>query len=323
MPGEGAAVKLSLCIPTYNREKFLTGALSSIAGVLEKSSLPIEVCVSDNASTDSTAAVVAEAQKRMPIKYRRNPENLGVARNILAAVAMAEGEFSWLLGDDDRLLPQALERLAALMKASPRADHFFVNSQSEPGGPPFSKWTESGPRPFLELVDPRISFDFLVGMFLSIFRTRLWRENLDALDEKSLHDPRTFSTLDNMAPHVKIFAKAFARSETYLCAEPLTVNLSGAREWAPLYPLVKSVRLVEALEEYRKRGLPLLQYLRCKNYALNTFLPDLANILVHGERTGAAFINPARLLLSNAWYPNFYLSPFYYAGRKLRQACAR
>lgn len=323
MPAEGAAVKLSLCIPTYNRAKFLSGALSSIAEVRAKSSLSIEVCVSDNASTDATAQVVADAQKLMPIKYRKNPENQGVARNILAAVAMAEGEFSWLLGDDDRLLPNALERLSALFQAAPRADHFFVNSQSEPGGPPFSSWTRSGSLRFLELVDPKISFDFLVGMFLSVFRTRLWRENLDALDQAALHDARVFSSLDNMAPHVKIFAKAFAQSESYLCAEPLTVNLSGAREWAPLYPLVKSVRLVEALEEYRKHGLPFLQYVRCRNAALNTFLPDLANILVHGESKGAAFVKPGRLLLSNFPYPNFYLSPFYYAGRKLRQKWAR
>ena len=323
MPSEGAAVKLSLCIPTYTRAKFLSGALSSIADALAKSSLRIEVCVSDNASTDSTAQVVAEAQTLMPIKYRRNAENQGVARNILASVSMAEGEFSWLLGDDDRLLPSALERLSGLFAAAPRADHFFVNSQSEPGGPPFSSWTRSGPTPFLELVDPRISFDFLVGMFLSVFRTRLWRENLDALDQAALHDPRVFSSLDNMAPHVKIFAKAFAKSESYLYAEPLTVNLSGAREWAPLYPLVKSVRLVEALEEYRKNGLPFLRYVRCRNVALNTFLPDLANILINGERKGASFVSPARLLLSNCWYPNFYLSPFYYAGRKLRQSWAR
>ena len=57
-------------------------------------------------------------------------------------------------------------------------------------------------------MDPRISFDFLVGMFLSVFRTRLWRENLDALDQAALHDPRVFSSLDNMAPHVKVFSGA-------------------------------------------------------------------------------------------------------------------
>lgn len=314
-------MKLSLCVPTYNRADSLASCLAAIAEAGKRSPLDVEVIVSDNASTDATAAVAAAAGPS--VKYRKNPENVGVARNILAAVSMAEGEFCWLLGDDDRLKPQALERLSAILADNPGVDHVFVNSTTLPENEPFSPWTRSGRRKFLDLIDPRISFDFLVGMFLSVFRRSKWQEGLAALDEDKLKDPRTFSTLDNTCPHVKVFARGLAKSDSYLCAEPLTENLKGAREWAPLYPLVKSVRIVEALEEYRKNGLPFFQYVRCRNAALDTFLPDFANILAHGERAGASLISPGALIFANLGYPNFYLSPLYYIGRKIRQGCAK
>jgi len=145
---------------------------------------------------------------------------------------------------------------------------------------PFSKWPNAGEMPFLELIDPKVSFDFLGGMFLSVFRRENWMLNANVLDEKALQDSRTFSHFDNTFPHVKIFAKAFASSQAYFNDAPLNVCLSGAREWSSFYPLIHSVRLVEALEEYRNNGLPYWKYLYCKNYALNNFLPEFIYIIL-------------------------------------------
>lgn len=329
-------MKLSVCIPTFNRAGHLTNCLEALRVSRERAGIEVEVCVSDNASTDGTRAAVEAAQKRMPVTYRRNDSNLGIARNIVDAAGMASGEFVWILGDDDLVLPHALATLAGLIDANPRADYFFVNSSEvdsalvmaapqpfdastlPPDLPRFSSLTASGPVKFHELVDPRVSFDFLLGIFLSVFRRSKWVENLDALDQNAVSDMRTFAHFDNSAPHLKVFAKAFARSDAYLQAEPLTACLKGARAWAPMYPFIKSVRIVEAVDEYRRHGLPLGRWLRCKNAALDTFLPDLANMFVHRDRSGWAYVDPLKLVAANCFFPNFYLSPFYYAARKLK-----
>ncbi|MDA2928583.1 glycosyltransferase [Acidobacteria bacterium AH-259-O06] len=328
-------MKISICIPTYNRAAPLRNCLQSIILNRARSRADFEVCVSDNCSTDETGQVVRRAQADIAIKYHKNPRNLGIPRNFINAVEMADGEFVWLIGDDDLLLPCALERLSELINQYPDVDYFYVNSfhlttqyvftfpqpfdtsNLPENMEPFSSWPYSGEMKFMDLIDPRISFDFLGGMYLSVFRRPNWIENAHVIDKSALADGRVLSSFDNTFPHVKIFAKAFANSRAFFCATPLSVCLSGAREWAPMYPFVKSVRLVEALDEYRKNGLPYIKYLKCKNYALNTFLPDLAYMIINRENSGFAYIKPTRLM-SNLLYPNFYFSVIYYLIRKLK-----
>ena len=295
-----------------------------------------EVCISDNCSADNTEEVVRKAQKKINIKYHKNETNLGIPRNFLNVVSMATGEFAWLIGDDDLLLPHTLKKMALLFAENPAVDFFYVNSYhlttefvfSHPQPfdtallpakmESFSKYKQTGRIPFIDLIDPKISFDFLGGMFLAVFKRNKWIENAKALDPAAIVDPRTFSHFDNTFPHVKIFSKAFADSQAYFQADALSVCLTGAREWAPMYPFVASVRLVEALGEYRKNGLPYLRYLWCRNFALNSFIPHFVSMYIHRKRSGFAYINPYRLLISNCLFPNVYLSVIYFFVRRFK-----
>jgi glycosyltransferase involved in cell wall biosynthesis len=330
-------MQVSICIPTYNRASHLANCLNSIIICSLKTSLKFQVCISDNHSTDGTEDVVKAAQHVIDIKYHKNKSNLGIPRNFLNVVSMADGDFVWLIGDDDLLMPNAIEELYKLINSHTDVDFFYVNSfhltteyLSDYPAPfdtanlpnsmvPFSKWSIAGELPFFKLIDPKISFDFLGGMFLSVFRRENWSLNVNVLDESALIDTRMFSHFDNTFPHVKIFAKAFARSKAYFNVTPLNVCLTGAREWSPMYPFIHSVRLVEALDEYRKNGLPYLKYIYCKNYALNNFASDFMNMLVHKSKSGYAYVNPLKILFESFLYPNFYLSFFYFIGRRVRK----
>ncbi|MCG3770996.1 MAG: Abequosyltransferase RfbV [Nitrosomonadaceae bacterium] len=329
-------MQLSICIPTYNRAAHLANCLQSLISNQVRSKVKFQVCVSDNCSTDETENVVRRVQASIAIKYHKNLTNLGIPRNFLNAVAMADGEFVWLIGDDDLLLPFAIEQLSQLIEKYSSVDYFYVNSfhlttQYVFSFPqpfdtanlpltmePFSSWPHSCEMKFMDLIDPRISFDFLGGMYLSVFRRKYWIANTQAIDGAAFVDNRVFSNFDNTFPHVKIFAKAFANSRAYFHGRPLSVCLSGAREWVSMYPLVRSVRLVEALDEYRENGLPYIKYLRCKNYALRNFIPDFAYMCIAGNSSGLAYVRPARLFISNCLYPNLYFSVFYYFARKIK-----
>jgi len=334
-------MKISICIPTYNRAAHLTNCLQSIIVNNSRSEIDFQVCVSDNCSTDETEDVVRRAQASIAIKYQKNYRNLGIPKNFLNVVEMADGEFVWLIGDDDLLLPYAIEELYELINKHKNVDFFYINSfhlaakyvSSFPqpfdianlprNMTPFSSWTYSGEMKFMDLVNPKISFDFLGGMYLSVFRHQNWSLNVTALDEAAISDSRIFSHFDNTFPHVKIFSKAFANSKAFFYAKPLSVCLTGAREWAPMFQLVHSVRLVEALKEYRGNGLPYIKYLRCKNYALNNFIPDLVSMFIRRDYSGFTYIKPLRLILGNCLYPNFYLSFFNFFIRKLKLILAR
>jgi hypothetical protein len=182
----------------------------------------------------------------------------------------------------------------------------------------FSKWQDNGELPFLALISPDISFDFLGGMFLSVFRRKNWLEYANALNPSAVSDSHIFSHFDNTFPHIRIFSRAFARSQAYFNADPLIVCLTGAREWVSKYPLVRSVRLVEALEVYRGVGLPLVAYLRCRNFALAHFLPDVLRMLLRPAESGVEHISLFRIIVRNMAFPNFYLSPIIDKWRRMQ-----
>lgn len=109
-------MKLSFCIPTYNRANYIGQTLASIADQIIEGSWTdcIEICVSDNASTDNTNEVIYHFQARYPsvkLIHSINSENLGADRNYLRVIEMATGKYCWLFGSDDKLVPGAVHRL--------------------------------------------------------------------------------------------------------------------------------------------------------------------------------------------------------------------
>lgn len=118
---------LTLAIPTYNRSRYLRELLSVLHDQIVRESR-VELIVSDNASPDDTPSVVAEFQQRgLPVRYLRNPENIGADGNFLQCFEQARGKYFWLFGDDDILLPGAL-RLLVERLASHTYDLVYVNS---------------------------------------------------------------------------------------------------------------------------------------------------------------------------------------------------
>ncbi len=330
-------MKLSICIPTYNRANHLSNCLNSI--LIAISNCPdfeVEVCISDNCSKDNTREIVKTFLSILPISYHQNNENLGIPKNFLNVVSMAKGEFAWLVGDDDLLTPNSLQIIKDLLNKNESVEFFYVNAYHlsadfvEKFPRPFntknlpdhmekfSKYRKEGQLPFLNLIDPDKSFDFLGGMFLSVFKKKLWDQNTKQITQKALDDPRTFSYFDNTFPHVKIFSHAFTNSTAYFNTTPALVCLEGAREWAPMSPLIRSVRLIEALAEYRRNGLGLIQYLKCRNFALQYFIQDIILMVIHGKKSGRHYVSLTQLIFSNLPYPNTYLSIFYTITRKVK-----
>lgn len=99
--------KLSICIPTYNRSKYLPELLDSILSQPEASK--VEIAISDNASTDNTEELIkAYQEKHENIVYLKLAENLGPDRNYFKAVEISSGQYAWLMGSDDKLADGSL-----------------------------------------------------------------------------------------------------------------------------------------------------------------------------------------------------------------------
>jgi abequosyltransferase len=120
---------LTIGIPTYNRDKFLEQCLESIASQMTDSQVAekVELVISDNASSDSTEQIVQKFRERIPsLSYFKNSENLGVDRNILQVVEKSQGEYVWMLGDDDALFPDSLSYMLQRLE-KPEFKYCVVN----------------------------------------------------------------------------------------------------------------------------------------------------------------------------------------------------
>jgi GT2 family glycosyltransferase len=109
-------VKLSVIIVSYNSQKTILDAVSSLVNPLP--SFPIEVIVVDNASTDETCSLI---RNRFPeVKLIVNEHNLGFARANNIGAAEAEGEFLLFLNPDARLTLGALPLMLSRMEEDKR-----------------------------------------------------------------------------------------------------------------------------------------------------------------------------------------------------------
>lgn len=90
---------VSIVIPVFNGENYLRDAIASI---LLQSYRDFELIISDNASTDATESICQEfCLKDSRIRYIRQSENIGAARNFNILVAEARGRyFKWMAHDD-------------------------------------------------------------------------------------------------------------------------------------------------------------------------------------------------------------------------------
>jgi glycosyltransferase involved in cell wall biosynthesis len=92
---------VSIGIPTWNRANSLERAVLSALG---QDYRPLEVVVSDNASTDPTADLCRRLAASHPeVVYLAHPVNRGATANFVAALTAAHGEYFMWLGDDDWL----------------------------------------------------------------------------------------------------------------------------------------------------------------------------------------------------------------------------
>lgn len=91
---------LSICIPTYNRNKELAELVEHfLVPALDTYPDLIEVVVCDN--SDSDAALINKTGLDNRIQYRKNEINMGFAGNLLRCASEAKSAYIWIISDDD------------------------------------------------------------------------------------------------------------------------------------------------------------------------------------------------------------------------------
>jgi glycosyltransferase involved in cell wall biosynthesis len=120
--------KVTVCIPTYNRARYLA---YSIGSVLAQTYGDFELIVCDDGSSDSTPEVMAESRDPR-IRYLRHPRNIGRSLNMKSGFEASSGEYFIKFDDDDGLTPEFLEKTVAVLDRDPSihfvcTDHWIID----------------------------------------------------------------------------------------------------------------------------------------------------------------------------------------------------
>lgn len=129
---------VSVCIPTYNSEHFITEALES---VICQSYVNFEVVILDDCSTDRTATIAHQfATRDQRFTVHINKQNLGMVSNWNRCLELAQGKYiKYLFGDDLfssldtlKLMVEAIEETPQTVLVS--SARTIINAKSHPTG---------------------------------------------------------------------------------------------------------------------------------------------------------------------------------------------
>lgn len=109
-------MKISICIPAYNRAQFLPELLDSIIDQGNQG-MEILICEDNSPERHQIISIVKHYQNNLPgvIRLVLNEVNLGYDGNLRALIDHAHGEFCLFLGNDDLLCSGALQEIQAII----------------------------------------------------------------------------------------------------------------------------------------------------------------------------------------------------------------
>ncbi len=113
-------MKVSICLITYNHEKYISQALESI--LMQVVDFDYEIVVGEDCSTDNTREIIKQYQEFHPkkIKLLDRERNLGLKKNYIDILKNCTGQYIAVLSGDDYWIDQfKLQKQAHFLENNP------------------------------------------------------------------------------------------------------------------------------------------------------------------------------------------------------------
>ncbi len=304
--------KLSVCISTYNRAEWLSASLRNWARMYPQPLQGVELLVCDNTSTDHTPDVVAPYLSRPDFSYHRNPENVGMLGNLRETAHHAAGEYVWILGDDDLLLPGSIEQVMQALHSHPGIalvylnyaftreddarkvkdfDSFFAEAQPIVPAEP----DRFGP---IRTICAR-NENFFTAIYTLVFRRdhaiRAYSQDTSG---------RPFSSMGTCIPTTKyVLGHMMDEPGQWIGSPQLVVNLNVS--WMKYAPLWILERVPEVYEIAERRGVPAADVDRWRRHTLPGVVHYFQDIYQDDPLGNAQYFSPERLVRRFKHLPEF------------------
>jgi len=264
-------IRLTIGIPTFNRHECLA---STIKRLVPQLTSECKLLIVDNASQPPVIDTVGPLLAELGIstaRVVRNKTNIGGGANILRCMELCETEWLWILGDDDRIWDDAVEKILEGIDTHPTCTcvNFAQNAY-----PRNEASTTRGRTEFLSV----LGCDFYNVFFIS---TSIYR--VKAILPSMRYG---YMQISSYAPHVAVLLMGVDTSgEVYFSANTI-VEWVPARKgsgWSPFWIERGLPLLLDLPIEARDRSL-LKKILRSRLH-LKGLLAAYLDVLCYGLRT--------------------------------------
>jgi FkbM family methyltransferase len=295
--------KLSVCITTYNRAAWLDVNLRNLARLWPEPNSDVEFVVCDNTSTDHTRDVVTPYLCRSDFRYIRNAKNVGMLGNLRVTANHAQGEYIWILGDDDLLCPGAIERVLDAIRSHVGTALVYLNYS-------YTRLTDASAVTDLDrflsestpIVAPgpdqsgsireicALSENFFTAIYCLVFRRdhalRAYTQNTDG---------RPFSTLRTCIPTTYYVLNHMIDEPACWVGSPvLVVNMNVS--WMKYAPLWILERIPEVYDLAERLGADRLGIDRWRKHNLPGVVHFLKEIFENDTERNVEYFSMPRLL---------------------------
>ncbi len=260
----------------------------------------VECVVSDNASPDHTADIVALASKTFPIRYSRNDSNIGIIANITrCASELANGEFIFLIGDDDVLTEGAIGRIMAALRTEDAPDLIVLNvgylprnhrpkADAAAGGVStqcdrtLRKSAAEGRMPFENLFEGPTAD--LTASYSVVLHHRLWKQQFP---EACFDEP--FSSVRTTYPSAWVIARSMSGKDAIVIATPSVMIYEAPPEeysWARFRAISSVVFATQLYLEFQRAGVSQSAMRPYFEYQFEHRSSELGDLLWHKHSAG-------------------------------------
>jgi len=259
--------RISVLIPTYNRDRYLIEAIRSVEA---QTSRDWEMVVADDGSTDDTRRVVEAFGGAVRYLYQQN-QGVSAARNL--AFRESSGEYVVFLDSDDYLLPNALADLSAALDSDRNCDVVYSDGfVVDDGGARLAAISDYSPRPFDDTIG-----SFIVGNPLGLHGTMFRRSALMRVDgpfDEQMLGYEDWDMLMRLKASDGIFCFLPVRTACY--------RFHGGNKSAPKSSLAEKRRL--SLIRSRQNAMDAPWFAGLPLATKQTFFAELLTRTLNGDR---------------------------------------
>ena len=180
---------LTIYIPTYNRAKQLSRQLASLIDAKLDQLNNIEILVANNQSPDDTLIVCQRYSTLMQnFKYITHSKHLPCAEeNINASIPFWNGEFVWVLGDDDIINVNTIYEALKLLEIG-QYDYYLFNYCFENSNDlVINTLTEFQPYSIKQLVNLSGMMTTCACISITIFKNKLYKDFSDIINISAIY----------------------------------------------------------------------------------------------------------------------------------------